>query len=154
MNVQYVNPFLQSSVSVLDSMIQMKLELGKPAIHILNFKDDTFLLQIGVTGELKGQVVLAMSVEVAKEIASKMMCGMPVETLDEMPRSALSELSNMIMGNAATLFSNNGILVDITTPLSMLGSNLSLQADVEALKVPLMHEGNEWIGLYICVSGE
>ena len=152
LDVRYINPFVQSSMSVLESVAQVKLTLGRPGISLLNFEDNTFLLQVGVVGEMKGQVIIAMSVETAKQIASTMMCGMPVEELDEMPRSALSELSNMIMGNAATAFSMQEILIDITTPMSMLGSHLSIQTEIEALKVPLLKDGEETIGLYICVS--
>ncbi len=153
-DVRYINPFVQASTGVLESVTQIKLTLGRPGISKLDFEDNTFLLQVGIVGEMKGQVIIAMPVEVAKKIASIMMCGMPVEELDEMPRSALSELSNMIMGNAATLFSNQEILIDITTPMSMLGSHLSLQTEVEALKVPLLQDGEETLSLYICVSRE
>ena len=152
MDVRYINPFVQSSISIIQAVAQMELSIGRLAVSALNFEDNTFLLQVGVTGEMKGQVILAMSVEIAKKIASIMMCGMPVEELDEMPRSALSELSNMIMGNAATLFSSQQVIMDITPPMSMLGSHLSLQAEVEALKVPLLYEGKEAIGLYVCVA--
>ena len=152
LDVRYINPFVQSSTSIFESVAQMKLTLGRPALSSLSFEDDTFILQLGITGEMKGQVILAMPVDIAKSVASTMMCGMPVEELDEMPRSALSELSNMIMGNAATLFSNQEILIDITPPMSMLGSHLSLQTEVEALKVPLMNGDAEAIGLYICIS--
>lgn len=152
LDVRYINPFVLASTQVLESVAQMKLTLGRPGIATLNFEDNTFLLQVGVVGEMKGQVIIAMSVEVAKKIASIMMCGMPVEELDEMPRSALSELSNMIMGNAATIFSTQQILIDITTPMSMLGSHLSLQTEIEALRVPLLLDGVETLGLYICVS--
>ena len=152
LDVRYINPFVLASTQVLESVVQMKLTLGRPAISKLDFEDNTFLLQVGVVGEMKGQVIIEMSVETAKKIASTMMCGMPVEELDEMPRSALSELSNMIMGNAATVFSTQEILIDITTPMSMLGSHLSLQTEIEALKVPLLENGEEALGLYICVS--
>lgn len=152
LDVRYINPFVLASTQVLESVAQMKLTLGRPGIATLNFQDNTFLLQVGVVGEMKGQVIIAMSVEVAKKIASIMMCGMPVEELDEMPRSALSELSNMIMGNAATVFSTQQILIDITTPMSMLGSHLSLQTEIEALRVPLLLDGVETLRLYICVS--
>ena len=151
-DVRYVNPFIQSSISIMRAMAQMELAIGRPSLGILNFEDTTFLLQVGVTGEMKGQVILAMSVEIAKKVASAMMCGMPIEELDEMPRSALSELSNMIMGNAATLFSSQEIIIDITPPMSMLGSHLSLQAEVEALRVPLLYEGKEAVELYVCIS--
>ena len=152
LDVKHINPFLQSSLNIFESMIQMKLSVGKPVIDNLEFTNTTFILQVGVTGEMKGQVLLVMSVDRAKDIASRMMCGMEVPELDEMSRSALGELSNMIMGNTATLFSTQNILIDITPPLSLLGDKLMLQTDVQALKVPLLYEDKEFISLYLCVA--
>lgn len=151
-DVKYINPFLQSGLSIFESMVQMNLSLGKPEVASLKFELRTFIIQVGVTGEMKGQVLLAMPVDNALNIASRMMGGMEITELDELSRSALGELSNMIMGNTATLFSNMGILIDITPPLSMIGSRVSLQADVQALKVPFIFEGGEFISLYVCVS--
>lgn len=151
-DVKYVNPFLQSGLSIFESMVQMNLSLGKPEVASLKFESRTFIIQVGVTGEMKGQVLLAMPIENALNIASRMMGGMEITELDELPRSALGELSNMIMGNTATLFSNMGILIDITPPLSMIGTRVSLQADVQALKVPFIFEDGEFISLYVCVS--
>lgn len=151
-DVKYINPFLQSGLSIFESMVQMNLNLGKPEVASLKFESRTFIIQVGVTGEMKGQVLLAMPVDNALNIASRMMGGMEITELDELSRSALGELSNMIMGNTATLFSNMGILIDITPPLSMIGSRVSLQADVQALKVPFIFEGGEFISLYVCVA--
>lgn len=150
-DVKHINPFLQASISVVESAAQMKLAVGKPMIHNFEFKEMTYTIQVGVTGAMRGQVVLAMPIEQAKEIASKMMYGMPVNELDEMACSALSELSNMIMGNTATVFSTQGILIDITPPMAVLGSNIKIKSDIEGLKVPLLYEGKEYIGLHICV---
>lgn len=152
LDVKHINPFLQASLSIFDSMLQLKLTVGKPQLSSLSFDGETFILQVGITGEMKGQVLLAMSVSSAMGIASKMMCGMEISQLDEMSRSALGELSNMIMGNTATLFSTQGVLIDITPPLSMLGNRLMLQANVQALKVPLILDGNEFLSIYICVT--
>lgn len=152
LDVKNINPFLKSSLNIFESLVQVKLTIGKPEFSSLSFNDTTFILQVGITGEMKGQVLLVMSVERAKDIASRMMFGMEVVELDEMSRSALGELSNMIMGNTATLFSTQNILIDITPPLSLLGNRLMLQADVQALKVPLLYEGKEFICLYICVA--
>jgi chemotaxis protein CheX len=44
----------------------------------------------------------------AKKIASIMMTGRPVETLDDMAQSAISELANMISANAMTIVGQNG----------------------------------------------
>ena len=154
LDVKHINPFLQSSISVIEMTTQTKLAVGKPSVATLEFQDNTFILQVGVTGVLKGQVLLVMSEANAKAMASKMMMGMPVDTLDEMACSALGELSNMIMGNTATLFSTQGILMDITPPISLHGSNLKLQIDIQALKVPMLDNGTEVISLYLCVTQE
>ena len=154
LDVKNINPFLQSAISVIEMTTQTKLSIGKPSVATLDFPDETFILQVGVTGVMKGQVLLVMSEENAKNMASKMMMGMPVAELDEMACSALGELSNMIMGNTATLFSRQGILMDITPPISLHGKNLKLQIDIQALKVPMCDNGEEKISLYICVAKE
>jgi chemotaxis protein CheX len=152
LDVRHINPFLQSSLNVIEMTTQTKFTVGKPTVATLEFPDNTFILQVGVTGVLKGQVLLVMSDQHAREMASKMMMGMPVEQLDEMACSALGELINMIMGNTSTLFSTQGILMDITPPISLHGTNLKLQIDIQALKVPLMDNGVEVLSLYLCVT--
>lgn len=154
LDVKHINPFLQSSISVIEMTTQSKLTVGKPAIAKLEFPNDTFILQVGVTGVLKGQVLLVMNDENAKQMASRMMMGMAVNELDDMACSALGELSNMIMGNAATLFSAQEIFMDITPPITMHGTNLRLQIDVQALKIPMLEAGEEKISIYLCVKKE
>ena len=130
------------------------MTVGKPEKTDFFLKDTTYAIQVGVVGEMKGQVILAIKDANAKDIASRMMFGMPVTELDEMASSALNELSNMIMGNTATIFSTLGILIDITPPLAVYGSDLQLKSDIDGLKVPLLNNGEEYIALYICVYQE
>lgn len=150
-DVKLINPFLQSSISIVESVTQIKMTVGKPEKTDFYLKEKTYAIQVGVVGAMKGQVILAMLDDSAKDIASKMMFGMPVNELDEMSSSALNELSNMIMGNTATIFSTLGILIDITPPLAVHGENLKLKTDIEGIKVPMMYDGKEYISLYICV---
>lgn len=150
-DVRHINPFLQSSISIMESVTQIKLAVGKPEATDFNLKDTSYAIQVGVVGEMKGQAILAMTDENAKDIASKMMFGMPVNEIDEMAASALNELGNMIMGNTATIFSTLGILIDITPPLAMQGNDIKLRSDIDGIKVPLMYEGKPYINLYICV---
>ena len=153
-DVRHINPFLQSSISIVESVTQIKMTVGKPEKTDFFLKDTTYAIQVGVVGEMKGQVILAIKDANAKDIASRMMFGMPVTELDEMASSALNELSNMIMGNTATIFSTLGILIDITPPLAVYGSDLQLKSDIDGLKVPLLNNGEEYIALYICVYQE
>ncbi|MCM1289038.1 MAG: chemotaxis protein CheX [Clostridium sp.] len=150
-DVKLINPFLQSSISIMESVTSVKLAVGKPEKTDFVFNEPTYAIQVGIVGEMKGQAILAMKDENAKDIASKMMYGMPVAELDEMSSSALNELSNMILGNTATIFSTLGVLIDITPPLAVHGSNLKLKSDIDGIKVPLVYEGKEYIGLYICL---
>lgn len=153
-DVNNINPFLQSTISVFESVTQLKLTVGCPVLAEFMFNKPTYTITVGIVGQMKGQAVLAMEVEHAKEIASKMMYGMPVAELDEMACSALNELSNMIMGNAATVFSTQGKIIDITPPISMQGMDLQVRSDIEPLRVPLVLDGEEYLQLYICVYEE
>lgn len=154
LDVNNINPFLQSTMSVFESVTQMKLTVGKPVMADFSFGSPTYTITVGVVGQMKGQAVLAMDVENAKTIASKMMFGMPIAEMDEMACSALNELSNMIMGNTATVFSTQGKIIDITPPISMIGTDLQIKSDIDPLAVPLMFEGTEFLKLYICVYEE
>lgn len=151
LDVNNINPFLQSTISIFESVTQLKLAVGKPSFADFSFKKPTYSITVGIVGQMKGQAVLTMELEHAKDIASKMMFGMPIAELDEMACSALNELSNMIMGNTATIFSTQGKLIDITPPISMVGTDLQIKSDIDPICVPLLLDGNEYIRLYICV---
>lgn len=154
LDIKYINPFLQATISILETLGLAGGKVGKPALSDLVFEEDTFLIQVGVTGAMKGQVFFRMNDEKAMKIASVMMMGMPVTELDPMACSALGELGNMILGNTATLFSTQNIIFDITPPLCMHGKKLSLQSDIPALRIPLCIDGEEYINIYICVKEE
>ena len=154
LDVNNINPFLQSTISVFETVTQLKLTIGKPSMANFSFSTPTYTITVGVIGEMKGQAVLAMEIDKAKDIASKMMFGMPVAELDEMACSALNELSNMIMGNTATVFSTQGKVIDITPPISVLGTDLKIQSDIDPIRVPLLLDGEEHMSLYICVYEE
>ncbi|MDE5862989.1 MAG: chemotaxis protein CheX [Lachnospiraceae bacterium] len=153
-DVNNINPFLQSTISVFESVTQLKLGVGKPAMATFSFSNPVYTITVGVVGQMKGQAMLAMTVDNAKDIASRMMMGMPVNDLDDMACSALNELSNMIMGNTATMFSTLGKIIDITPPFSTMGNNLRVQSDIDPIAVPLLYDGVEYLKLYICVYEE
>lgn len=154
LDVNNINPFIMSTISIFESVTQLKLTVGKPELAEFHFDGPTYTITVGVVGQMKGQAVLSMSIDKAKEIASKMMFGMPIEELDEMACSALNELSNMIMGNTATVFSTQGKIIDITPPIAMVGSELKMKSDITPIAVPLLLDGVEFIKLFICVYEE
>lgn len=56
--------------------------------------------------------------------------------------SAISELGNMIMGNAATIFSTKGYVIDITPPSVCHGDMTITQSYTQNICVPI-HSGDE-----------
>ncbi len=152
LDIKYINPFLQATISILEMLGMPGGKVGKTGLGDLTFDEDTFLIQVGVTGAMRGQVFFKMTDNSSKSIASTMMMGMPVNELDAMACSALGELGNMILGNTATLFSTMGIIFDITPPISMHGKKIKLTSDIPAITIPVMIGEEEYIRLFICVK--
>ena len=140
-NVECINPFLMAASGILKDACQLDMQFGKPYVKTTAFEEGSVIIMIGVTGEIRGQVLIAFSVQNAMDIASKMMMGMPVTELNDMSRSAISELGNMIMGNAATILSTKGIGIDITPPTLCEGRiNLS-SSYAKNICIPLNGDG-------------
>lgn len=136
-NVEYINPFLMAATSIIKDICQVNIAVGKPYIKQAEFSSDSVVIMIGVTGEMRGQVMIALSYEKSLEIASNMMTGFKVTELDAMSLSAISELGNMIMGNAATILSTKGIGIDITPPAIFRGNMTVSHAHTQNICIPL-----------------
>ena len=74
---------------------------------------------------LSDYIVFGLHEEVAIRVVSAMMGGYSITAMDEMSRSAISELGNMISGNASTMLFNQGVRVDITPPKLMNSGGVS-----------------------------
>lgn len=136
-NVEYINPFLMAATSIIKDVCGIEMTVGKPYVKNSEFASDSVIIMIGVTGEMRGQVMIALSYTKALEIASNMMMGIPVAELDDMAVSAISELGNMIMGNAATILATKGIGVDITPPTLCRGNLSFSNAFAKNICIPL-----------------
>ena len=136
-NVEYINPFLMAATNIIKDICQIDMQVGKPYVKQTAFADDSVIIMIGITGEMRGSVIIALTYNKALEIASKMMMGMPVTELDEMATSAISELGNMIMGNAATILSTKGVGIDITPPTLCRGNLTITQSYTNNICIPL-----------------
>lgn len=148
MKAEHVNPFIISVCKIMKDMCMLDLKIGKPAMREQKFPADNSLIKLGLVGQLTGEVLLNLDHQTALGIVSKMMM-MPVEAIDAIGESAISELGNMIAGNAATVFANNNIIIDITPPSYCVGS--AYQSDVNQMfSIPFTSEiGNMSVDVYI-----
>ena len=84
MNADFINPFLMSATKIMQEICQTEMKIGKPYVKTTEFENKSVAVMIGITGELKGQVIMAFEFNKALDVASKMMMGMPVTALDDM----------------------------------------------------------------------
>lgn len=151
-NVEYINPFLMAASSVLHDF-GIETTVGKPSVKEAAFENDSLIIMIGVTGEMKGQVMIAFRNDVACEVASKMMM-MPVTEMNEISTSAICELGNMILGNSATIFSTKGIGIDITPPTMCFGDVVFSMNYAANVAIPLTLAEGKSIEINVSIKGE
>lgn len=153
MNIEYVNPFIEASQAVLKQVSNIDAKLGKVFLRSSPYKGESILIIVGITGKIRGQAIFTMTKEVAFKIASAMMFGMPVDELNDISKSALSELTNMILGNTATILYNKGIGIEITPPSLLLGENLQISpSKMKTICIPLYLSETEILEIDISVE--
>ena len=126
MDVRLINPFIGAVTGIMPQIGFSNITRKGISLKEKKFMVSGVVLTLGIVGDKKGNVVYSIDMDGAKKIASTMMMGMPVEELDDMSKSALSELSNMLTANASINFSNDGINVDISVPTMMYGEEIEI----------------------------
>lgn len=150
MNIEYINPFIEASQTVIKQIASLEAKLGKVYLKTAPYSSEDIIIMVGLTGKIRGQAIFSMTRALGMKIASSMMMGMPVTEFDELSKSAISELANMIMGNAATILYNKGINIDITPPSLLMGENMQITPNkMKTICVPLLLDNNEKIELDI-----
>ncbi|MDI9515042.1 MAG: chemotaxis protein CheX [Clostridiaceae bacterium] len=153
MNVEYINPFIEASQSVWTMMTGNKPVLGKVYLKKVPYQSDDVAVIVGLTGKIRGQVVISMRTDTALKVVSSMMGGMAVPELDEISKSAISELGNMIMGNTATILASRGIGIEITPPSLLIGEKMLITpAHMTTICVPLLLEGDDPIEINVSLE--
>lgn len=151
MKAEYINPFLESAKNVIEQLIQIRPETGQLQIKEVQFYEQYIWIQIGMSGQMSGDVVFGLHETVALKIVSAMMGGFILTELDEMGHSAISELGNMISGNASTILFNQGVRVDITPPKVVKSAAGHFDAS-KALTIPLMMDGIGQLDIQVLIS--
>jgi chemotaxis protein CheX len=124
MDAKHINPFLKMLESILEQYGIKGIKKGAVTVkkEMSLSKDVTAF--VGIFGEIRGSVSYSFDSETAKRLISKMVMDMPVTEIDELGRSAVAELANMITGNAISVFNTNRILADITPPTVVTGQDI------------------------------
>ncbi|MGM0607439.1 MAG: chemotaxis protein CheX [Candidatus Muiribacteriota bacterium] len=140
MRVEYINPFVESAISVLAEMAGATFTRGDLALKTFPMVSKGLVIVIGVAGEIEGRVLYDMDKKTAMKVAGLMMGGEEVNEYDEMVASALAELGNIISGNAISQLNDLGFTFDITPPTLFSGDKLEMSnpsIGTQTLVIPL-----------------
>ncbi|BBH24973.1 CheY-P phosphatase CheX [Paenibacillus baekrokdamisoli] len=152
MQAELINPFLESARVVIEQVIQIKPSTGKLGVKDVKFVENYIWIQIGLNGQMNGDIVFGLSEEVAMKMISAMMGGYVISEIDDMGKSAISELGNMISGNASTMLFNQGIRVDITPPKVLHSAQAAGFTAQRALTIPLIMDGIGELDIQVLVA--
>lgn len=138
MDVNEIQPFIVAAYSVLEQLGITDIKKNKVGkINKLKSQYPVTVV-LGITGDIRGNVTYNMPIDTAKKIVSIMMMGTPVDELDDMAKSALSELSNMITGNSSSIFESQKKTIDISPPTLITGNNIKAWiSSVETILIEL-----------------
>lgn len=141
MRVEYINPFVESAYNILTEVLQTEVKRGDLYLKSTSMPMLGVAAIVGLAGDVEGRVLFDMDKKTGIGIASGMLASMdmdPVTELNDMARATLTELANMITGQAVTKLHNLGFKFDLTPPAIFTGDNMSISDhDFEALIVPM-----------------
>lgn len=131
----------------LKSIVPMSFQMSKPRMMGKDLELQ-FGVLIGVTGDVKGSLILSGDPDVFSSIGESMF-GMPIE--EEMLDSFSGELGNMLAGRISTIIVGNHIQTDITAPTIMSG-NAKLSGYEQAIQLTAEFENVGELVIYLLLN--
>lgn len=142
MRYEYIGPFVDSAVKVLHEVIRRDVARGDISLVRADTLDEGISIIIDLNGDSSGHVVLNMDEDTALRISDAIAgpkFSHPIPIAD-----SLSELANMIVGNAASTLNDLGFDSEVSVPVVAPQEKLlEKTACLELLRVPLFTDCGE-----------
>jgi chemotaxis protein CheX len=128
-------------MKVLDTVIQSDIAKGSISLVKGNEITKGIAIVIKVGGASEGNIILNMEIETALKICS-VMNGEDFKSLTPFGIDAISELANMIAGNATSALTDMGFNLTVSPPAVVMNNNGGI-CETEVFQVPLYTECGE-----------
>jgi chemotaxis protein CheX len=142
MNVDYINPFLTSTISVFQTMLQCKLERGTPYLKNGAQAKQEVSGVIGLSGKAQGIVVLGLSRDAALGVAESLLQERPTEINADVT-DAVGELVNIIAGSAKAKLEHLNMSVSLPTVITGKGHSVEFPTKVTPICIPFLSPWGE-----------
>lgn len=138
MNADIINPFVVAAFDFIEQHQKATADKGKLSLLHSPVNGNDVNVVIGLTGSIRGQVVYCMSTATAQEIASNMLIGLPIDELDEIAKSAIGEMGNIITGQATCVLASNGLSCSISPPSLVIGKEIQISfKELSIIAIPI-----------------
>lgn len=125
MKAEYANIFIRSAVEVFSKEIDVHLERRELARKAAPVPGLPISIILGITGVLRGQVVYAMDENFAYSVAKAMLPNKLPAEVKKLMNSAVSEIANIITGQASIALAGESEQIHLTPPAVLLSNNLT-----------------------------
>jgi len=158
-DIKYLNPFFTAAYDVISEMSEEDVQRGKLALNnSTETKSRGFAVIIGVVSDkerINGRVILDMEKKTAIQFAEKMNFE-DIGEFNDLVRSSMGEIGNMISGRAISVLQNQGYDFSITPPTLFEGDNMTVTTpnSLPTVVVPLETVfGKILVNLALAASG-
>jgi len=125
MDVRYINPFLEGTISVLKTMAFIEPRPGKPFLKKDSTAKGDISGIIGLTGTASGSLALSFSEKCILKIVSNML-GEEITIINGDIKDAVGEITNMVSGDARRRLEAEGINLQAAIPTVVSGKEHSI----------------------------
>lgn len=122
MDVKVINPFIEATLHVLETMTSTKAISGKPYLKKENIAAGDVSSVIGLTGEAKGTISVTFTEACILPIVTRMF-GETMGSLNGEVKDAVGEIANMISGQARIKLEQGGLSLKAAIPTVIMGKD-------------------------------
>ena len=141
MDVTLINPFINATINVLETMAFMTVTAGKPYVKQDNTAVGDVTGVLGLTGVAHGTIAVTFEEECILTVVSNML-GEKMDSLNEDIADAVGELTNMISGQARKELDEVGRVFKAAIPSVITGRNHSIRHYSDGPKIAIPFETN------------
>jgi chemotaxis protein CheX len=115
MKMDLIQPFVNSLDAVISQTMGCSAQIADVTMEESQYQRSGIAALVTITGEIQGRVVLDMDASAAQQAATDLGAS-PGPAPEETLREAVSELSNMVIGNAVTQLNDRGFKFKVHPP--------------------------------------
>ncbi len=145
MDVNFMNPFVDSAAEVLKAEAGLSVTRGAITMHKSALTTNDITVLLSMIGQVQGVVLYEMPFATALALVSRVM-GQEFAVFDNLAQSGMAELGNVITGRATVRLSQAGYQATISPPTLIQGRGVTISTlDFSRLVVPLVTEHGELV---------